>query len=226
MARRADRLFRLIEVLRGGRLVTARRLAEALEVSERTVYRDVRDLMASGVPIEGAAGIGYVLRAGHSIPPLMFDGEEIEAVVLGLRMARAWGGLRLDDAAERAARKIEAALPPRVRDRVARVRLHAPGYHVSADVRARVDALHDAIEAGRRVDMDYLDAAGTVTRRAVRPLGLFFWGGTWTLAGWCELREDFRSFRLDRIADAVPGEAFPPDRARGLDAFLARVRPD
>lgn len=221
--RRADRLFRLIEHLRGGRLVTARRLAEAMEVSERTIYRDVRDLMASGVPIEGEAGLGYILRAGFDIPPLMFDTAEIEAVMLGLRMVRAWGGTRLDEAAERASRKIEAVLPARLRERVAHVRLHAPGFHVSADLRARIDTLHAAIEASHRVDLVYLDAAGTGTCRTVRPLGLFFWGGAWTVGAWCELRGDFRSFRVDRIAEATTGDIFPAERARGLAAYLAAV---
>ncbi len=222
--RRADRLFRLIERLRGGRLVTARRLADALEVSERTIYRDVRDLMASGVPIEGEAGVGYVLRAGFDIPPLMFDAAEIEAVALGLRIAEAWGGARLADASVRAMRKIEAVLPPRLRERVGQTRLHAPAFHVPSAVRDMVDRMHAAIDATRLVDLSYLDVAGAATSRRVRPLGLMFWGGTWTLAAWCELRQDFRSFRLDRIAAAAPGDVFPRDTARDFEAYMRMVR--
>mgnify|MGYP001810241011 CR=1 FL=1 len=109
--RRADRLFRIIEHLRGGRLVTARDLARRLEVSERTVYRDMRDLMASGVPIDGEAGVGYVLRPGHDLPPVMFERDELEALSVGVRLLRAWGGAELADAADRALAKVEAVLP-------------------------------------------------------------------------------------------------------------------
>src|SRR5262245_3605323 len=106
--RRADRLFQIIELLRGRRLTTARTLAERLEVSERTIYRDVRDLMLSGVPIEGEAGVGYALRKGFDLPPLMFDREELDALVLGARFVQAWGGSDLSEAARRALFKIEA----------------------------------------------------------------------------------------------------------------------
>ncbi len=219
--RRADRLFRLVQLLRGGRLMTARGLADRLEVSERTVYRDVRDLLLSGVPIEGEAGVGYVLRAGFDLPPLMFDRAEIEAVVLGTRMARAWGGARLAAAAEEALRKIESVLPPALRERVDRPRLYAPGMRVTDETRADLDQLHAAIDAGLRVGFAYTTETGAQTERVVRPLGLFFWGGTWTLAAWCELRENFRAFRVDRMAAIVPGTAFPQVPGQGLADYLA-----
>jgi predicted DNA-binding transcriptional regulator YafY len=224
--RRADRLFRLVQLLRGGRLATARSLAERLEVSERTVYRDVRDLLLSGVPIEGEAGVGYVLRAGFDLPPLMFDRGEIEAVVLGTRMAQAWGGARLAQAAEEALRKIEAVLPAALRERVDRTRLFAPGMRQSDAVRRHLDRLHAAIEAGQRVALDYVADDGARTERCVRPLGLFFWGGVWTLAAWCELRGDFRAFRVDRMATLEERDAFPRQAGRGLADYLARVMRD
>src|SRR5262249_42371120 len=149
----------------GGRLMTARMLAERLEVSERTIYRDVRDLLLSGVPIEGEAGVGYVLRAGFDLPPLMFDRAEMEAVVLGTRMARAWGGARLAAAAEEALRKIEAVLPTALRERVDRTHLYAPGARISPAVRTDLDRLHAAIDAGRRVAFGYVAEDGARTER-------------------------------------------------------------
>lgn len=224
--RRADRLFRLVQLLRGGRLMTAARLAERLEVSERTVYRDVRDLLLSGVPIEGEAGVGYVLRAGFDLPPLMFDRAEIEAVVLGVRMARAWSGDRLARAAEEALRKIEAVLPTGLRERVDRTRLYAPAPQMRPLPRRDLDLLHEAAEAGRLVTFAYVDAGGVQTARQVRPLGLFFWGGVWTLAAWCELRQDFRAFRVDRMAELALGEAFPRERGRTLADYMTCVTRD
>ncbi len=226
MSRRADRLFRLLQLLRGGRLTTARKLAERLEVSERTVYRDVRDLLASGVPIEGEAGVGYVMRAGFDLPPLMFDAAEIEAVVLGARMARAWGGARLAASAEEALRKIEAVLPPALRERMDRTRLYAPGHVASDAVRHDLDRLHAAIDGNLRVAFGYTTETGGLTERTVRPLGLFFWGGVWTLAAWCELRGDFRAFRIDRMTAIVLGNNFPREAGRGLPDYLAAAMKD
>lgn len=224
--RRADRLFRLVQLMRGGRLITARTLAERLEVSERTVYRDMRDLLLSGVPIEGEAGVGYVLRAGFDLPPLMFDRAEIEAVVLGTRMARAWGGARLAAAAEEALRKIEAVLPAALRERVDRTKLFAPGRRVTDEQRSDLDRLHAAIDAGVRVRFAYTAEDGAQTEREVRPLGLFFWGGAWTLAAWCELRQDFRTFRVDRMAAIATGATFPREAGRSLEAYVAAATRD
>lgn len=221
--RRADRLFRLVNILRGGRLTTARLLAEALEVSERTVYRDVRDLLLSGVPIEGEAGVGYVLRGGFELPPLMFTASEIEALVLGARMAQAWGGTRMGRHAAEALAKIEAVLPPASRARVSRVRLHAPGFHVSVRVRETVDVLHEAVQGGVRLRLRYVDREGAATARTVRPLGLFFWGGAWTLAAWCERRRDFRAFRLDRMQQVATGAPFVAEPGRTLEDYLRAV---
>jgi len=219
--RRADRLFRIVQCLRGGRLVTARMLAERMEVTPRTIYRDVADLMASGVPIEGEAGVGYVLRDGHHLPPLMFTAGEITALVAGARLIRAWGGAEMAAGAEEALVKIAAVLPEAARDRVTRVPVHAIGTpELSPQVRALIDALEAATEARERLELDYADAGGVASRRAVRPLGLFFWGKVWTLVAWCELRDDFRMFRLDRIRSAVPGERFREEAGRTLRDFF------
>ncbi|MCA8967789.1 MAG: HTH domain-containing protein, partial [Planctomycetes bacterium] len=121
--RRADRLFQIVQYLRGGRLVTAKDLAERLEVSQRTVYRDVADLIGSGVPIEGEAGVGYVMRAGYDMPPLMFTQSEVAALVAGARLIRAWGGAAMAEAAQEALVKIEAVLPEEARRKAGEVRV-------------------------------------------------------------------------------------------------------
>lgn len=219
--RRADRLFLLIQALRGRRVVTARRLADLLEVSERTVYRDVRDLQVSGVPIEGEAGVGYALRRGGDIPPLMFTREELEALVVGARLVEAWTGRRLVRGARHALTKIEAVLPEALRRRTERSRVFAPPLERHAPVGARLDALHAAIEEHAVVELDYVRADGTASARAVQPLCLAFWGGVWTLGAWCEARRDFRNFRLDRIAAIRPaGRRFEETAATGLAAYL------
>ena len=200
--RRADRLFLIIHALRGRRTaLQARSLAQTLGVSLRTVYRDVADLQLSGVPIEGEAGVGYVLRKGSDIPPLMFTANELEALVVGTRFVRAFAGTQLAESAQSALLKIEAVLPPELRERSARTRIYAPIWRdqVQADFAARIDQLHAAIEARRVLQVDYSDEAGTTSTREIEPLCLAFWGGKWTLGAWCRLREGFRNFRPDRI---------------------------
>src|SRR5258708_21838199 len=125
--RRADRLFRIVRILRGGRLQTARMLAERLAVSERTIYRDIGDLQASGMPIEGEAGVGYTLRRDLDLPPLMFTRDELTALVLGARLVRAWGGAASTAAADQALQRIEAVLPPELPQRLDAILLYAPG---------------------------------------------------------------------------------------------------
>ncbi len=223
--RRADRLFRIVQFLRGGRLQTARSLAEKLQVSHRTIYRDVRDLQLSGMPITGEAGVGYTLRRDLDIPPLMFDREEIAALVLGARMVEAWGGIELTEAANRALRKIEAVLPTNLRENIDDVLLYAPGYKAPPEVRRKLDTLHAAAQQRRIVLLAYCREDGQPSVRRVHPLALYFWGGTWTLAAWCELRQDFRSFRVDRVehADSLV-ENFVPTAGQTLADFLRRIR--
>lgn len=222
--RRADRLFRIVQFLRGGRLVTAQALAERLEVSRRTVYRDIADLMASGVPIDGEAGVGYVMREGHDIPPLMFTGDEIVALVAGARLIRAWGGVAMAAAAEEALVKIGAVLPEAARQRAEAVQIHAyqmPG--LSPEVRALIDRLERAANGQVRLSLLYRDESGAETRREVRPLGLWFWGKVWTLVAWCELRRDFRMFRLDRMREVAEAGPFRPEPGQSLRDFYATL---
>lgn len=217
--RRADRLFQIVQILRRRRLTTARHLAERLCISERTVYRDVRDLIASGVPVEGEAGVGYRLR-GFDLPPLMFSREEVEALVLGARIVQSWTDPQLAGAAAEALAKIEAALP---RDRshfVQGTPLFAPDEHFRVEITFDLAVLRQAVREQRRLRFAYTDAAGLPTLRTVRSLALSFYGPIWLLAGWCELREGFRTFRLDRMRDLEILESVPPEPGRTLQDFL------
>ena len=223
--RRADRLFRIVQLLRSGRLQTARSLAEKLQVSHRTIYRDVQDLQISGVPITGEAGVGYTLRRDFDIPPLMFDREEIAALVLGARMVEAWGGTQLTEAANRALRKIEAVLPPALRENIDDVLLYAPGFRAPEEVRRKLDQLHAAAQEQRVVLIAYTREDGEPSVRRLHPLALYFWGGVWTLTAWCEMRNDFRNFRVDRIQHAETlAEKFAPKAGQTLADFLQQVR--
>ena len=221
--RRADRLFQIVQHLRGGRLVTAQQLAERLEVSTRTIYRDIADLMSTGVPIDGEVGVGYVMEEGYDLPPLMFTRDEIVALVAGARLIRAFGGADMARGAEEALVKIGAVLPEAERLRAGRVPIHAIGPRMTDDLRAMIDRIEVATEASRRLALDYSDQNGAATRRVIRPLGLWFWGAVWTVVGWCELRDDFRMFRLDRIEAMQEGAPFKPERGRRLQDFYRQM---
>jgi predicted DNA-binding transcriptional regulator YafY len=228
--RRADRLFLIINALRGRRTaLQARQLAQTLGVSLRTVYRDVADLQLSGVPIEGEAGVGYVLRKGSDIPPLMFTADELEALVVGSRFVRAFAGTRLAESAQTALLKIEAVLPPELRERSTRTRIFAPVWRDPhrEDFAALIDRLHAAIVGNQVLRLDYRDEGGAISAREIEPLCLSFWGGAWTLGAWCRLREDFRNFRPDRIdASAPSGEIFAETHERSLSGYLRAVGVD
>ncbi len=222
--RRADRLFQLIQLLRRRNVATAAWLAVELEVSERTVYRDVRDLVLSGVPIEGEAGVGYIMRRGFDLPPLMFTEAELEAMVLGARVVTSWGDAGLARAATNALARVESILPDRLKQKLEKTPLFAPGFHVPPQIAGSLTACRGAIEEHRKARLSYRSAPGDETERVVRPLGLFFWGDRWSLTAWCELRDDFRSFRLDRIRQMEPlRERFHDEPGRTLDDYFARM---
>ncbi len=221
--RRADRLFEIIQLLRRMKLARARDLAEKLEVSERTIYRDIRDLMASGVPVEGEAGVGYVLRGGYDLPPLMFDKQEIEALVLGVRIVESWADAELAEAAGNVIAKVEAVIPDRLRRHIAETVLLAPPDHYAEPISIDPGELRRAVNGRLKVRFHYRDLKDRGTERTVRPLALAFYGPVWLLASWCELRQDFRSFRFDRISDlTVLRETFPPERGKTIQDFLKR----
>lgn len=221
--RRADRLFQIVQYLRGGRLLTAKILSERLEVSERTIYRDIADLIGTGVPIDGESGVGYLMRSGYDLPPLMFNREEMVALVAGARMISAWGGAAMAQAAEEALVKIEAVLPASEKTRAKSVQVHAMNMpSMTPELRKRVDVLERAIDQKTLLILNYSDGEDVQTKRPVRPLGLWFWGKVWTVVAWCELRDDFRMFRMDRIIDLQEAGPFKPVDAQSLSEFYAR----
>jgi predicted DNA-binding transcriptional regulator YafY len=202
--RRADRLFQIIQILRNKRLVTAKTLAERLEVSERTIYRDIQDISLSGVPVEGEAGVGYRLRHTIDIPPIMFTSDEIEALVIGARMAKTWAGTELGYSAQSALDKITDVIPSELRNKIEDSKLFSLRFDQRHDLDINLDICRKAIDGKRLMQMSYCRADGEQSLRRIRPLGLYFWGNVWTLVGWCELRDDFRNFRLDRIQSIQP----------------------
>jgi len=226
--RRADRLFRIVQMLRSGRLKTARALAERLQVSERTIYRDVRDLQLAGQPIEGEAGVGYTLRREFDLPPLMFTPEELTALVLGARLVQAWGGAESVAAASSALARIEAVLPAELAARLDAIALYAPGFQMPAALRRLHDRIHAACLSRTALQFSYTrlnEDASRAQTRSVRPLALVFWSGVWTLVAWCETRNDFRNFRIDRIQQLIATErTFTPKRGQRLEDFLKKVR--
>jgi predicted DNA-binding transcriptional regulator YafY len=222
--RRADRLFEIVQRLRGGRLVTAQKLSEQLEVSVRTIYRDIVDLQGSGVPIDGAAGVGYLLRPGYHLPPLMFHPAEIEALIVGARMVEAWAGKALAAAASEALARIAAVVPTERMNAAERVPIFAQGMRFQDSERANLDRFAKGIEERSKMRFAYRDADGTATERLAWPLALHFWGQVWTLAAWCELRGDFRTFRIDRAEwVAMTDETYPNLPGRTLQDYLERA---
>ncbi len=221
--RRADRLFEIIQLMRRKAPVRARDLSLALEVSERTIYRDIQDLIASGVPIEGEAGVGYVLKSGFDLPPLMFKEQEIEALVLGARIVESWADAELAEAASHVIAKIEAVIPDRLRGYMANTALLAPSNHYMEPIRFDLAELRKALRSQLKIHFRYSDYLARETVRTVRPLSLAYFGPVWLLAAWCELRDDFRTFRLDRINDfEILSERFRSEPGKTLHDFLKR----
>ncbi len=222
--RRADRLFEIVQILRGRRLTTARYLAERLAVSERTIYRDVQDLSLSGVPVLGEAGIGYTLRKGFDVPPLMFDYEEVEALLIGARMAGAYGSKQLARSAERAMEKIAAVLPDNRRAALETTQVFVPDFQLDRQVAERFELLRQAIRARQFVHIDYVTEDKRESQRELRPVALHFWGERWTLAAWCELRQAFRMFRLDRMRELKPlDRQFRDEAGKTIADFLRQI---
>ena len=223
--RRADRLFKIVQLLRGRRLSTAAWLAAKLEVSARTVYRDVADLQAQGVPVDGEAGVGYRLIAGFDLPPLMFTTLEAQALVACVRVAQSRLDRALAIAAEDALGKIVGVLPPAARTAAETLPLFAAPRPTNLAAVERLGLLRDAAMARRRIRFAYADAQGAATTRTARPLGCYHWESVWTLAAWCEQRDAFRSFRVDRMRTLdVLDEVFRDEPGRTLPDFLRHVK--
>ena len=219
--RRADRLFKVIQIIRRRKVTTAARLANELDVSERTIYRDIRDLVLSGVPIQSEAGIGYAMARGFDLPPLMFTDDEITALVLGMRIVKSRADSDLAQAAEDVLAKVEAVIPKRLRSRIADSTLFAPTLLSSIGTRNHLGPLRKAIDDHHKVKLLYESRNGDETERIIRPLAIYFWSAVWTVAGWCELRNDFRNFCLDRIVlfESLE-EVFSDEQGRTLQDYF------
>ncbi|WP_158266426.1 helix-turn-helix transcriptional regulator [Allosphingosinicella deserti] len=223
--RRADRLLQIIQVLRRShRPTTAQDLAAELEVTPRTIYRDMAVLQASRVPIDGEAGVGYVLRPGYDLPPLMLEGAEIDAVVLGLTMVIERGDPELALGARDALAKVEAVLPRTASHQVRSARLLIP-HRLAPGVSFGqfTPAIRSAIHRSAKLSIAYVDLRENRTERTVWPLGLYLYSHVTLLCAWCEEREDFRAFRAERIdACEVLPTRFDGKHGGLLAEFLAR----
>lgn len=217
--RRADRLFQIIQILRRSRKpLTAEAIAAELETSKRSIYRDIATLMAQRVPIRGEAGIGYVLDGGYDLPPLMLTADEIEAAVLGAQWVSGRGDPALARAAQDLIAKIAAAVPERLRPIVLDpASLTPPGRAMPPD-RVDIGAIRAAIHGGHKLVLDYRDEQDRATSRVVWPVTIGYLETVRMLVGWCELRQDFRHFRTDRIHALTVLEARIPERPAVLRA--------
>ena len=220
--RRADRLFQILNLLRNRRtVITAQQLADCLEVSERTIYRDIQALSLSGVPVEGEAGVGYRLQRHFDLPPLMFESHEVEALLLGARMVQAWSDRQLATAASSAMHKILAVVPDHLRHSDDELPLVVPDFHIAPEYIAFSEEIRSAIRQRQVLSIDYRRIDGQQSRRDIEPLGLFFWGLTWTMLAWCWLRREYRTFRLDRILSlAVSDHHFTLNDGKSLRHYL------
>ena len=202
--------------------MTGQQLAERLGISRRSVYRDIADLIASGVPIDGEAGVGFRMRSGHSVPPMMFTPEELQALVFGARLVQSCADEGLHEAAEALLSKVDAVLPARLRPTLENIGLLVPDFRVSIEVKRTLRSLRQAVSGNRWVTFAYTQGDGTVIEARVRALCLRYVGGTWTLGGWSEIEAAFRAYRVYRIHRMTVSEArFGAERGRGIADYLA-----
>lgn len=216
--RKASRLFEIIQILRlAKRPVTAAQIAERLSVVQRSIYRDIAELQSMRVPIEGGRGIGYILRSGFNLPPLMFSVEELEAIVLALALLDRTGDVELKLAAKQVNQKIASAVPPPLRQTLEANALHAWGTVASLPKGLDLASVRRAIRDEQKVEIRYCDQFGRVTKRKIWPLALIYYLEAVNLVAWCELRQALRNFRADRVQESEFIEEFFPgsgDRLR------------
>ncbi len=220
--RRADRLIQIVHYLRRMRYaVTAQRIADEFGICSRTVYRDIQDLMSSGVPVYGEAGVGYVIDKKYHLPPVMFDPDELEAIALGISMVRTWTDDRFAAKAQSALDKIQAVIPDSLLHEMQQLATSSEPSRARIPWEVEFSAVRDSIRRREKVVFDYTDLREQSSRRSVRPLALTFFGPVWLLLAWCEGRRDFRNFRLDRIRNMeYTGRIYAPDRDKSLARYL------
>jgi predicted DNA-binding transcriptional regulator YafY len=228
--RRADRLFDIIQDLRTARQPrTAAALAAKLEVTVRTIYRDIATLQARRIPIEGEPGVGYVLRRGFDLPPLMFTTEEIEAIAVGTRLVNRIRDPMLQRAAESVLSKLAVALPDSTGSYLVSPRFYVSEGSAQRPTAVDLAGVRNAIRSSRKMHISYVDGHDSRTRRIIWPIAMAYYVDVTLIGAWCELRSDYRNFRVERIAASkVLNEHFSPDRGRLLTEWLAlrKDRPD
>jgi len=222
---KSDRLLQLMQCLRTlSPPIKAKSLSEELGVSLRTIYRDIESLRRSGALIDGEAGYGYTLQEDPALPPMMFSRDEMEALVLGLREVVQVADPVLAKAAENALSKLKASLPERMRAEFEHAVLYAKRFYCRPEISIDIEALRHATRSEWVIDINYGDAEGQHTQRAVQPLAIVFFDRSLVVLAWCELRQDYRSFRIDRILEmTVTDRSFRPRRVPMLREYLTRL---
>ena len=218
--RRAERLFRLVRELRSRSVSRAEDLAAYFEISVRTVYRDIAHLQASGLPIDGEAGVGYILRPGFDLPAMTFTLEQLDALAIGLSFVEVAGDTSLSQAAQEVRAKLQAALPEPEKRKLENAPLFASRRQGNAT--PMLKTVRRAIREAEVLKLLYGDGGGRETERLVRPLAIWAFTDGWLFVAWCELRKDFRAFRLDRIGTVeATGEQFLEEPGKGLSTYLS-----
>lgn len=224
--RRTERLFQIIQILRGAtRPVTAQQLSEELETSVRTIYRDIAELIAQRVPVKGEAGIGYVLGRGYDMPPLMLTPDELEVVVLGAQWVKAQGDSALQRSARDLVNKIVEVVPAELRPHILNATsIAVPGRQANEEV-VNMEQLREAIRSQRKLHLYYTNLNESSSERVVWPIAIAYFDTARLLAAWCELREDFRHFRTDRISRMhLLEETYPGSRSQLHQRWVAAER--
>jgi predicted DNA-binding transcriptional regulator YafY len=223
--RRADRLIKITHFLRQRRyVVTGKKIAEAFGICTRTVYRDIQCLIDSGVPIRGEAGVGYLIDKSYYLPPITFDSDELEAIGLGISMVSQWTDNQFAKKAESAFEKIQAVLPASLQGELKQITTYAVPTQPPVPWTVSFSEIRECIRVRRKICINYIDENKQLTTRTLRPLALFFFSPVWLLAGWCQIRNDFRNFRLDRIQTLTLSEdIYDDDVSKNLHAYMAKV---
>jgi predicted DNA-binding transcriptional regulator YafY len=226
--RKAERLNEIVHYLRRmHRATTARALADTFEVSERTIYRDIQDLMDSGIPITGEAGVGYLIDKTYHLPPIMFDADEIEAIALGIGMVSNWTDDAFAEKAKSAYRKIQATLTAPMLHELTQISTFSAPSHYKIPWEVNFTEVRECIRQKQFVSFCYIDLKERITKRTIRPLALISFSPVWLLTGWCEKRANFRNFRLDRISQfSAEGKRFRDEKGKTLADYLALTEND
>ena len=222
--RRADRLVKIVHYLRRMRhAVTAQKIADDFGICQRTVYRDIQDLMNSGVPIWGEAGVGYVINKHYHLPPVMFDPDELEAVALGINMVKNWTDDAFAAKANSALEKIQAVLPASLLNDMDQLATHSVASQGKIPWSVSFSEIRESIRKKKKITFSYADEKRKKSERTVRPLALVFFGPVWLVVSWCEKRKAFRNFRLDRMKNLIiPGSIFIDEKDKTLEAYMAQ----